>query len=68
MNAMLRGRATLRVWVAAAMLGGGLVAPTRADSFSAADDFSLASNPNGVWSYGYESTLGPASSCTTYQP
>lgn len=26
--------------------------------FDAANDFSLASNPNGVWSYGFENTLG----------
>ena len=26
--------------------------------YSAAADFSLASNPNGVWSYGYEISLG----------
>ncbi len=30
-----------------------------ADSFSAVDDFSLAANPNGVWTYDYTNTLLP---------
>ena len=29
-----------------------------ATTFNAAADFSLSSNPNGVWSYGYSTTLG----------
>jgi hypothetical protein len=37
------------------------LAPTAyASSFDAATDFSLASNPNGAWSYGYSTTLGGA--------
>src|SRR5271166_5060477 len=36
-----------------------LGAPVRANTmFNAASDFSLNSNPNGVWSYGYSTTLG----------
>lgn len=31
---------------------------SHAATYSAGPDFSIASNPNGVWSYGYESTLG----------
>jgi hypothetical protein len=26
--------------------------------YDVAQDFSIASNPNGVWTYGYETTLG----------
>lgn len=41
------------------MLTTMALAPTAyASSFDAATDFSLGSNPNGVWSYGYSSTLG----------
>ncbi|WP_435010835.1 PEP-CTERM sorting domain-containing protein [Tundrisphaera lichenicola] len=37
----------------------GLNLPTVADAdFDAAADFSLMSNPNGIWSYGYSTTLG----------
>jgi hypothetical protein len=41
----------------------GLWAPfgatrARADIYDAAADFSATSNPNGVWSYGYSTTLG----------
>ncbi|MFO0953550.1 MAG: PEP-CTERM sorting domain-containing protein [Isosphaeraceae bacterium] len=32
-------------------------AAARADFYSAAADFSVSSNPNGVWSYGYSTTL-----------
>ena len=32
--------------------------PAAAQTYDAAKDFSVASNPNGVWSYGYEDTLG----------
>ena len=38
-------------------LGLAIPAPARAD-FDAAADFSSSSNPNGVWSYGYSTTLG----------
>jgi hypothetical protein len=31
-----------------------------AGSFNAVSDFSLASNPNVVWSYGYQSAFGPS--------
>ena len=34
------------------------IAPAQALTFDAATDFSLTNNPNGVWSYGYSSTLG----------
>ena len=37
----------------------GLAAlPAAAQTYSAANDFSATVNPNGVWSYGYETTLG----------
>jgi len=32
--------------------------PARAATYDLAAQFSTASNPNGVWSYGYETTLG----------
>ncbi len=32
----------------------------RAVSYNPAGDFSLAGNPNGVWSYGWSTTLGSA--------
>jgi hypothetical protein len=36
-----------------------LIVPASAGAiYNAAADFSLAGNPNGVWSYGYETTLG----------
>lgn len=35
-----------------------LGAPARAGFFNAADDFSPTNNPNGVWSYGYSTSLG----------
>ena len=61
-------RRSLAIFVAAALAS---LAGTRADRtahaepiFDAAADFSLASNPNGVWSYGYSSVLG--ASPTTY--
>lgn len=43
-----------------ALLAVGLTAarPAAAQTYDAAGDFSASSNPNGVWSYGYENTLG----------
>ncbi len=37
-----------------------LSVPVRAAVFDVTADFSVASNPNGVWTYGYSSTLGGA--------
>jgi hypothetical protein len=37
-----------------------LALPTTASAFSAAGDFSTASNPNGAWSYGSSTSLGSA--------
>ena len=45
----------LSVLVLALLLTGLASATT---IYDAAADFSLAGNPNGVWSYGYETTLG----------
>lgn len=42
------------IWLAA------IASPSTASAYSAAGDFSVSSNPNGVWSYGYSSTLGSA--------
>ena len=36
------------------------VGAAQAASFDAFTDFSTASNPNGVWTYGFETTLGGA--------
>jgi hypothetical protein len=45
----------------ATWLGVALVAlPSAASAFSAAGDFSLSSNPNGSWSYGWSYGLGSA--------
>jgi hypothetical protein len=57
----------------ATLLGLAIVAlPSVASAFSAAGDFSIASNPNGAWSYGWSTTLGSAfnldsSSTNNYQ-
>ena len=41
------------------LLTAGLAArPAAAQTYDAAGDFSATMNPNGVWSYGYENTLG----------
>ena len=42
------------------LLAAGLSAarPAAAQTYDAAGDFSASANPNGVWSYGYENTLG----------
>jgi hypothetical protein len=32
--------------------------PNTVPTYDAVKDFSIQSNPNGVWSYGWESTLG----------
>ena len=39
---------------------GVFVHPGAAQSYNPAGDFSLAGNPNGVWSYGWSTTLGSA--------
>jgi hypothetical protein len=44
----------------------GLAAQVRADfTYNAADDFSATSNPNGVWSYGAQSSTVPFTAYTT---
>ena len=40
-----------------ASLGSGLTAASEVASYDLSRDFSIASNPNGVWSYGWKSTL-----------
>ncbi len=39
-------------------LGLAAAQPAAAQTYDAAGDFSAVNNPNGVWSYGYENTLG----------
>ena len=48
---------------------GGFSAPrsASAQAFNAAQDFSATNNPNGVWSYGYETTLGATLNLYTNQ-
>jgi hypothetical protein len=49
--------------VTQAILAGGLItfqSNCSGITYNAADDFSLNSNPNGVWGYGYSTTLGGA--------
>ena len=43
---------------ALALLMLSLTSMAQATVYDVFSDFSLASNPNGVWSYGYETTLG----------
>jgi len=50
------------------LLAAGLTArPAAAQTYDAAGDFSATTNPNGVWSYGYEDTLGGAFNLYTAQ-
>ncbi len=44
--------------VIAALILAAAAPAASAQSYDAAKDFSAASNPNSVWSYGYENTLG----------
>jgi hypothetical protein len=44
--------------VVAGALGSASLAHAATATYNLATDFSIASNPNGVWSYGYETTLG----------
>jgi hypothetical protein len=37
-----------------------LARPSAAQSYNAAGDFSISSNPNGAWSYGWSTSLGSA--------
>jgi hypothetical protein len=39
---------------------GVIVRPSTAQTYNAAENFSISSNPNGVWSYGWSTTLGSA--------
>ena len=49
-------------------VGSIISGSAQAASYSAAADFSIASNPNGVWSYLYNNTLLPlGQSTSTYQ-
>ncbi len=52
----------MRNFIKTAALAAMLLAPGAAQAavFDAAADFSLASNPNSPWSYGYSTTLGGA--------
>ena len=51
------------------LLAAGLTAarPAAAQTYDAAGDFSATLNPNGVWSYGYENTLGGSFNLYTAQ-
>ena len=46
--------------LSAALFALSLTSIAQATVFDVYSDFSLASNPNGVWRYGYETTLGGA--------
>src|SRR5260370_19322079 len=47
-----------RTLILASLVLSSCTASLQAHSFSAVGDFSLATNPNGAWSYGWEATLG----------
>jgi hypothetical protein len=47
-----------RLLLTATLIGAMTVQAQAGQVYDAAADFSLASNPNGVWSYGYENSLG----------
>jgi hypothetical protein len=49
---------TRRLFLSAALLGAMTSGALAGQIYDATADFSLASNPNGVWSYGYEDSLG----------
>src|SRR4051812_33164570 len=49
-----------RLLLSAALLGGMTSGVLGGQIYDAAADFSLASNPNGGWTYGYEDSLGAA--------
>ena len=56
---MIRSKSFIVGCTLAALLSlGMIVASQSASAFDAAADFSTNSNPNGVWSYGWSSTLG----------
>ena len=45
-------------WATAASLAMSLGSRAESDVYSLTDDFSIASNPVGAWSYGYTDSLG----------
>jgi hypothetical protein len=60
-NHFLQGRTVMRIaTIVVVMIGLGWCAPQAGAGgiFDAAADFSATNNPNGVWSYGWSSTLG----------
>jgi len=51
---------SLSAKLSAALFALSLTSVAQATVYDVFSDFSLASNPNGAWSYGYETTLGGA--------
>ncbi len=51
---------SLRAKLSTALFVLSLTSAAQATVYDVFSDFSLASNPNGVWTYGYETTLGGA--------
>jgi len=55
--------ARARVLPCLALLSSGFTVPLLAQSWSAVGDFSLAANPNGVWTYGCKDAPAAATQC-----
>jgi len=56
-----RFRSVTKFWISAALVVALTPAVGRASPvavYNAVNDFSITSNPNGAWSYGWTSTLG----------
>ena len=58
---MRTSKRSARIVAFTALLGLAVVAmPGAASAYDVAGDFSLGSNPNGAWSYGWSTTIGSA--------
>jgi len=54
----LRAACTALTFLTGLLLSGLLSLPGQAQTYDAASQFSATTNPNGVWSYGFEPNLG----------
>ena len=66
----IRGIGLARINMNKAIVGilvGALATGAMAQTYDAANDFSAANNPNGVWTFGYENTFAGAFNVSTNQ-